>query len=99
MLRYAVLASLAATEAHGYELLSRLKEHGFGRLTGGVIYPLLRRLEEEGLLSHRWDTQTRGPARKVLQLTESGREDLLQADKAWQDLSDDLARLRREKTA
>lgn len=92
-LPYAVLAVLSREEVHGYQLLVRLKESGFGHIVGGVLYPLLRRLEEDELVAHRWDTTVRGPARKVLRLTSKGRHELAEAQGAWRQVSASLARL------
>lgn len=90
---YAVLAVLSREEVHGYQLLVRLKESGFGHIVGGVLYPLLRRLEEQELIAHRWDTTARGPARKVLRLTSNGQQELLEAQTAWRQVSASLVRL------
>ena len=48
----AVLASLE-DEQYGYSLISRLKERGL-EIDQGTLYPLLRRLETQGLLSSSW---------------------------------------------
>ena len=40
----------------------------------GTIYPLLSRLQREGLLSHRWQESEQGPPRKYYTITDFGRE-------------------------
>ncbi len=97
-LRYAVLAALSGADAHGYELLTRLTEHGLGGIKGGVLYPLLRRMEEDGLIAHDWNTGPHGPARKVYHLTAEGRKELGDARTAWRDVEKSLAWLMREDT-
>lgn len=94
-LRYAVLATLASEEVHGYELLTRLKEHGLGHIKGGAMYPLLRRLEEDGLIAHLWDTGSGGPARKVFGLTPEGHQELAQAESAWREITESFAWIKR----
>lgn len=89
-LRLAVLSALSHGDAHGYHLLNLLKERGLGHIKGGTLYPILVRMEEEGLLSHQWDTETPGPARKILHLTDDGREQLKLARQAWKDISPSL---------
>lgn len=89
-LRYAVLATLASEEMHGYELMTRLKEYGLGHVKGSAMYPLLRRLEDEGLIAHLWDTGSGGPARKVFHLTPQGRQALAQAEAAWHEITESL---------
>ncbi|MGV2950547.1 PadR family transcriptional regulator [Glutamicibacter sp. AGC46] len=90
-LQYAALAVIAEEDIHGYELIVRLREHGFGDVKGGVLYPLLRRFEEQGALEHYWDTTSHGPAKKMLRLTGEGRDELLAAEQAWQDISRSLS--------
>ncbi|UNX53791.1 PadR family transcriptional regulator [Georgenia sp. TF02-10] len=82
-LSYAVLAALASQGRHGYQLGSLLRSHGFPRIQGGTLYPLLRRLEDHGVISHAWDTSAPGPARKVFSLTALGRAELQNARRAW----------------
>ncbi|MDE2573555.1 MAG: PadR family transcriptional regulator [bacterium] len=62
---------------HGYGLMQRIE-----RLTGDMlpvntntIYPLLRRLEERGFVKGSWDHPSKR-ARRVYEITESGRERL-----------------------
>jgi DNA-binding PadR family transcriptional regulator len=55
---------------YGYELLALLEEHGIG-MDANTLYPLLRRLEAQGLLSGTWDTSESRP-RKYFILSENG---------------------------
>lgn len=67
-----VLASLAAlrTPGYGYALLSDLAEHGIA-VEANTLYPLLRRLEDQGLLVSEWNTDESRP-RKVYRTSEQG---------------------------
>ena len=40
----------------------------------GTIYPLLSRLQREGLLSHQWQESEQGPPRKYYTITDFGRD-------------------------
>ena len=40
----------------------------------GTIYPLLSRLQKEGLLNHEWQESEQGPPRKYYRITDFGRE-------------------------
>ena len=51
----AVLAELR-TERYGYTLRKSLEEHGIA-IDEGTLYPLLRRLESQGLLASEWREQ------------------------------------------
>ena len=67
-----VLASLAAlrTPGYGYALLSELAEHGIA-VEANTLYPLLRRLEDQGLLASEWNTDESRP-RKVYRTNDRG---------------------------
>jgi len=61
--------------AHGYELMERLAQEAETPETDpGLLYRTLRQLEEDGLVRSSWDTEGRGPARRVYELTDEGVE-------------------------
>jgi PadR family transcriptional regulator PadR len=71
----ALLLLLRERPAHGYELLEALPELLPGqRVDMGNLYRALRRLEEEGLVRSAWDADAPGPARRVYELSDTGRE-------------------------
>ena len=73
----ALLLLLRERKAHGYDLLERLPELvGDERVDVGNLYRVLRRLEEQGLVSSEWDESVPGPAKRTYELTEPGREAL-----------------------
>ena len=67
-----VLASLVALEqpGYGYGLLADLEGAGFP-VVANTLYPLLRRLEEQGLLTSEWDTSEARP-RKFYRTSDTG---------------------------
>ncbi|WP_341720305.1 PadR family transcriptional regulator [Micromonospora sp. FIMYZ51] len=69
-----VVASLVALRQpdYGYALLQRLTGHGFP-VDANTLYPLLRRLEEQGLLSSEWNTEENRP-RKFYRTSEAGEQ-------------------------
>lgn len=69
-----VVASLAALRApgYGYGLLQTLADHGFS-VDANTLYPLLRRLEDQGLLTSDWSTEEARP-RKVYRTSAAGEE-------------------------
>ncbi|MBF9131955.1 helix-turn-helix transcriptional regulator [Plantactinospora sp. S1510] len=79
-----VVASLVALRRpdYGYALLQRLAKHGFA-VDANTLYPLLRRLEEQGLLTSEWNTEESRP-RKFYRTSDEGESILRQ-------LLDDLA--------
>lgn len=70
VLQLAVL-SLLRSPSYGYDLLNVLGTAGL-RTEEGTLYPVLRRLEKEGLLESEWDTSGSRP-RKYYRTTDSGR--------------------------
>jgi PadR family transcriptional regulator, regulatory protein PadR len=67
-----VLASLVALErpGYGYGLLDTLERAGFP-VAANTLYPLLRRLESQGLLTSEWDTSESRP-RKFYKTSDAG---------------------------
>ena len=71
VLSLCVLALLARGDSYAYEIASRLtRDIDMGE---GTIYPLMRRLQGEGLVeTYMVESQT-GPSRKYYRLTDAGR--------------------------
>ena len=65
----AVLSSLGQPK-YGYSLLQDMETRGI-RIEANTLYPLLRRLESQGLLQSRWDTAESRP-RKYYMLSDRG---------------------------
>lgn len=70
-----LLLLLREGPAHGYDLVERLAPFGFSS-EPPVVYRNLRRMEAERLVESAWDTSGKGPARRVYNLTERGRNHL-----------------------
>lgn len=77
-----VLAGLRREPRHGYQIALELEQRSGGlfSLQYGTLYPILHRLEAEGLIAGRWQ-RGGGRRRKVYELTRSGRQ-RLEADVA-----------------
>jgi PadR family transcriptional regulator PadR len=83
-LEMAVLATLTEGDRHGYALAQRLGDKGLGTIRGGVLYPVLNRLESEAAVSSTWQAGAGGPGRKVYAITDDGRRRLDGQWQAWQ---------------
>jgi len=80
----AVLASLK--QAHyGYSLRRQLQDKGID-IDEGTLYPLVRRLAEQGLLDSEWQL-AEGRERRYYRLSEHGRELLVQLTDEWLQLN------------
>ena len=80
-LELCVLALLSQADGYAYEIASRLSEAiGMGE---GTIYPLMRRLQNDGLVETYLVESPAGPPRKYYRLTEAGRASFASQKAAW----------------
>ena len=79
-----VLATLEDGPLHGYAVIERLRGRSDGAfdLAEGTVYPVLHRLEAEGLLSSAW-SDAAGRRRRVYRLTRRGRTALAKQRDEW----------------
>jgi DNA-binding PadR family transcriptional regulator len=88
-----VLAALSqlGSPRYGYELRQALAERGMP-IEEGTLYPLLRRLESQGVLTSEWRTDGGAPRRYYV-LSPAGRRLLIQLTDTWQTLNESMERL------
>ncbi|WP_282141849.1 PadR family transcriptional regulator [Cytobacillus oceanisediminis] len=82
-----LLAIINEGEIYGYELAAKLESYGFHSLSEGTIYPLLLRMQKEGLISATLRKSTAGPKRKYYTLTEKGERELELFIGRWEQVS------------
>lgn len=87
----ATLATLSQPR-YGYALLEQLDSAGFA-VEGNTLYPLLRRLEKQGLLTSEWNTDQARP-RKFYVRTNEGTALLTALLDEWQRLHASIEKLR-----
>ena len=76
-----VLALLSRGDSYAYEIASRLADAiGMGE---GTIYPLMRRMQAEGLVETYLVASSSGPSRKYYRLTDVGRTSFAAQRDAW----------------
>ncbi len=80
-----LLALIAPAPAHGYAIISELRERSSGAfdLPEGTVYPALHRLERGGLLQSHWQ-MVDGRRRRVYEVSSTGREALRERQQTWQ---------------
>src|SRR3954452_23593458 len=90
-----VLAILAEGDSYGYAIIKRVAELSGGHLqwTDGMLYPVLHRLERNGLVAAKWGESETGRRRKYYRLTKEGRAELDAEKKRWQIIDDPLRSL------
>jgi len=74
ILELAVMGVLYDERHYGYSLVRVLSESGSISLKEGTIYPILARLDRDGLVRSEWVESDQGPPRKYYGLTSSGRQ-------------------------
>ena len=81
-----VLAILARGDNYGYAIIQRVRELSQGHLewTDGMLYPILHRLEEQGLVSSSWRDSETGRKRKYYHLQSEGRRALGEQRAQWE---------------
>lgn len=91
-IRTALLAELADSPGHGYELMTRLEERteGSWRPSPGSVYPTLQLLEDEGLVR-----SEERDGKRVYELTEGGRAEAAARTEAaggapWESATDEV---------
>jgi PadR family transcriptional regulator PadR len=85
VLEMVLLRLLLDGPTYGYNLVSEIAARSAGELEvrEGTLYPLLYRLEEQGLVRTEWDTPERGNPRKYYRLTAAGRRAFEERAEQW----------------
>ena len=94
LLPLAVLCMLDQNK-YGYALINDLEECGIS-IDQGTLYPMLRRLESQGLLQSSWNTEGNRP-RRYYQISPEGREVLASLASDWRNLNQVIEKLLAEK--
>jgi PadR family transcriptional regulator PadR len=76
-----VLALLSRGDSYAYEIASRMADAV--DMGEGTIYPLMRRMQSEGLVKTYLEESPSGPPRKYYSLTETGRSRLAEQIAEW----------------
>ncbi len=93
MMQVAIMC-LLEQERYGYDIIKSLKDGGLG-VEEGTLYPILRRLEDERLLTSRWETAGPRP-RKYYAITAYGRDVRAQLLASLKAFSTAIERLERD---
>ncbi len=80
-----VLSILTEGESYGYAIIKRVHELSGGQMqwTDGMLYPVLHRLERQGLIKARWGVSENGRKRKYYQIQAEGTKTLETQQKQW----------------
>ena len=78
-----LLAVVAQEPAYGYEMTKRLRDRGLSIVGEGSIYPLLGRLERDGLVETHRAASNGGPPRKYYRTSRAGHQALAAGLAEW----------------
>ena len=83
--RLLILKVLSQKPNYGYEIVKQVNESAdnFFVWQEGTIYPLLRKMEKEGLLRSQWESAGKNRKRKYYYITARGREAIKEGTKEW----------------
>jgi PadR family transcriptional regulator PadR len=83
VLSLCVLRVVADGPTYGYAIAARLADAGLGVVKGGTLYPILTRLETDGLVTSSWEAGDGGPGRKFFTLPSTGARALRERAEQW----------------
>ena len=90
-----VLSVLAQGESYGYAIIQEVKRRSGGSLeyTDGMLYPVLHRLERDGLIKSHWGTSETGRKRRYYRISRDGGKALADEREQWIGVHNTLANL------
>jgi len=91
VLEIIILDLLTEKDRYGYEIIKELTERssGYFELKEGTLYPILYRLNGNGLIDNYWGKEMNDAARrKYYHLTDKGVSELKQKKQQWEELID-----------
>jgi len=90
-----VLSILAGGESYGYEIIQKVRALSEEEIewTDGMLYPVLHRLEGEGLIVSEWKEADTGRERKYYRLSSEGRKALKAERTQWLKVHNTMCKL------
>jgi len=80
-----ILSILQTGESYGYQIIKRVRQASGGTLewSSSLLYPVLHRMEKEGLIRSQWKISKKGRMRRTYSITELGRKELVFEKERW----------------
>jgi PadR family transcriptional regulator PadR len=94
VLELCVLAILDQRDCYGYELVNKISQNI--AIAEGTIYPLLKRLKDEGFMTTYLEESQEGPPRKYYALTELGKKTKQELEQEWYGFVNGVDRILKE---
>ena len=88
-----ILSILAGGKKHGYQLALEIEDRsgGYFKFNHGTLYPILHKLEKEGMIRGSWTGEGQKRKRKLYSLTEKGRKYAAWQAQSWRRFFDHFA--------
>ena len=91
VLELCVLSLLLERDCYGYDVSEILSKHI--DISDGTVYPILRKLRNDGLVTTYLSEDSGGPPRKYYSLTKLGKEEFAKAKDEWLDFAGTVEKL------
>jgi len=90
-----ILALLLSGESYGYQILKRIRTVSGGTIkwSSAMLYPVLRRMEDEGLIRSDWRMSEKHRMRKYYMLTDRGRKEMDVEKAKWSSIQKTMKRM------
>ena len=95
MLDIVILNLLSHGACHGYEMVQRMKRIEGLKIREGNVYPILARLQQDGLIESYTQQSSDGPPRKYFKVTSTGTEILNQMNAHWEQMINSIQHVRK----
>jgi len=89
-----ILSALMKKDKYGYELSTYISSEV--NISDGTVYPILRKLKSEGLVTTYLSESSGGPPRKYYSITESGKEKFSKESVEWLTFSEKIKKMIKE---
>ncbi len=83
-----ILSILSKGESYGYEIIQKVRTLSGGQMnwTDGMLYPVLHRLEDQGLIRSQWRISKTGRKRKYYRIEKKGNKVLENQKNQWRNV-------------
>ena len=90
-----IISILNQGEDYGYSIIQKVRTCSRERIrwTDGMLYPVLHRMQDRGLITFRWTKGEGGPRRKFYRMTPAGRKALVVQREQWATVASTLDNL------
>lgn len=88
-----ILKVISEKETYGYEIINTLEQSGFGSLSEGTIYPILKRIQNKGYITSELKKSPLGPKRKYYKITPEGVNQIREFMDVWEKVVSNVNKL------